>query len=263
MRGQVPIAGGGRNRQGGGPRETVDRGPDRVARHIGRIGEVEEGAAGQGGVQEVLPGAAEDLLADHHAEGNAQGDLPQRHVRRQDQGVEHRGNEETFVDFMPTDGGEQDFPEAAGHQRRDVYGEEVERPVDHVHERVVRIEADPQELQDPGPPPRGTEARDRRVDLKPGVVPAEENAGDRRDDHVGHDPLHVDVGSRVGRRRGHRLGRVEEALHHFVEGEELLPLAARQEARLDPVKKAAKSQGPTLPSRSSSGSRARRDRIRT
>src|SRR6056297_3093696 len=70
--------------------EAFRRGPHRVAGHLHRVGEVEERAAGQCRVQEVLAGAAEDLLADHDAEADAQRRLPQRRGGSEDQRIQQR-----------------------------------------------------------------------------------------------------------------------------------------------------------------------------
>ena len=94
----------GRDRQWRGARDDVDRGrPDRLARHLDRIREVQEGAAGQRGVHEVLPGAPKHFLGDHDAKRDAQGDLPKRRRRRQRQRIENRRDEEAFVDLVVAD----------------------------------------------------------------------------------------------------------------------------------------------------------------
>ncbi len=105
--------------------ETVRGGPHQIAGDLRRIGEEQEGAAGQRRVEEVAPGAAEDLFGHHHAEGDAQRGLPQWQGRRHDQREQDRGDEETFVNLMLTDNGEQHFPEAADDKHHGVYRQEV------------------------------------------------------------------------------------------------------------------------------------------
>ena len=69
MGGELLVAVRGADGEGGRAGEPVHRRPDRVAGHLRRVGEIEEGAAGQGRVEEVLARAAEDFLADDYTEG--------------------------------------------------------------------------------------------------------------------------------------------------------------------------------------------------
>ena len=59
---------GGGHGQRSGTGVAVHRGPHHVAGHIRRVGEEQESTTNQGRVEEVLAGAAEHFLADHHAE---------------------------------------------------------------------------------------------------------------------------------------------------------------------------------------------------
>src|SRR5690606_40552701 len=104
------------NTQRRGTGEAVHCGPYRVTGNLRRVGEEQEGTAGQCGVEEFLAGTAKDLLADDHTEADTQGDLPERNARRQDQRKEHRGDEEALVDLMLADGGEEHLPEAADNE---------------------------------------------------------------------------------------------------------------------------------------------------
>ena len=67
----------------GGAADRVRRGvggdPDAVSGEVARVGEEEEGAGGERRVEDVEAAAAEDLLADDHAEGDAERHLPERH----------------------------------------------------------------------------------------------------------------------------------------------------------------------------------------
>src|SRR5690606_12755850 len=80
--------------------KTVDGRPYHVTGHLRRVGKEQEGTTRKGRVEEVLAGTTKHFLADHHAEADAQRYLPQRNARRQNQGKQDRGYEETFVDFV-------------------------------------------------------------------------------------------------------------------------------------------------------------------
>ena len=55
---------------------------------------------------------------------DTQGHLPQRDIRRQDQGEQHRGDEEPFVDLVTADGSEQHLPETADDEGGQVHRQE-------------------------------------------------------------------------------------------------------------------------------------------
>ncbi len=119
---------------------AVDWHPDRVAGHLHRVGEIQERAADQRRVEEVLAGAAEHFLADHDAEADAERHLPERCRRGQDRRVQERGDEEAFVDLVIAHARKQNFPESAGRHRHDVDRQEVQQAVQEivVHARRVR-----------------------------------------------------------------------------------------------------------------------------
>jgi hypothetical protein len=106
---------------------AVDGGPHGVAGQLCRVGEVQEGAARQRRVEEVLAGAAEHFLADDDAEADTQGRLPQRQVRRADQGEQDRGDEEALVDLVAALDREQYFPEPADDKGHGVDRQEIQR----------------------------------------------------------------------------------------------------------------------------------------
>src|SRR5690606_16852540 len=126
-------------RRGAG--EAVDRGPYRITGDLRRIGKEQERPTGQRRVEEVLAGTAEDFLADDHTKADTQRYLPQGNARRQDQGKQHRGHEETFVDFMTAHTGEENLPEAAHHEGDHIDGHEPGGPIDDVFPDSSRIEA--------------------------------------------------------------------------------------------------------------------------
>ena len=70
--------------------------PDLVAGNHRRVGEEDECAGQQGGIQEVVAGAAEDLLAEKYREDRGHCDNPQRHVGRHDHRNEEARDEEAL-----------------------------------------------------------------------------------------------------------------------------------------------------------------------
>ena len=77
----------------------------------------------------------------------------------------------------------------------------------------------PKSLDDPARQPVGAMVRNRQVGLIAGVVKRHQDAGDRRNDHIGHDPLHIDVN-----------------------GEKLFILSALRNLWLNPIKETAKTR---------------------
>ncbi len=175
----VVHAAGGGQAQRGGAGEAVHRGPYRVAGHLRRVGEEQEGPADQCRIKEVLPGAAEHFLAQHHAEADPQGYLPQRDGRRQGQGEQHRGDEEAFVDLVAADAGEQHLPETADDEGGQVHRQEVRGALDQAIPQAVRVE--PGQRADQGEAPAILGAQqvgalgEDQVGLVADVVHAEEH----------------------------------------------------------------------------------------
>ncbi|MCY1506445.1 hypothetical protein D9M68_406960 [compost metagenome] len=231
--------------QGRGARESVHCGPYLVTGNLRRIGEEEEGAAGQGGVEEVLASAAEDFLAQHHAEADAQRHLPERDARRQGQGEEHGGDEEAFVHFMAANGGEQHFPETADDKSHRIDGQEPGRALDEVVPQAVRIEAGQRADQGEAPALLGRQQfgalREYQVGLVADVPHAEEHGREGAEPDGDHHALEVDAIAHVGRGVGHVGGAVEEGIHRLVQRVPLLIATALLEVVLDAVEEFSKA----------------------
>jgi hypothetical protein len=222
-------------REGGGAGEAVGLGsrevggdPGAVARDLAGVGEEQEGAGDQGGVEDVHPGAAEDLLADDDAEDDAEGDLPQRDRGREGQREQQAGDEEALVDLVLADDGEDDLGVAADEHRDGVDRQEVDRAVDHAREDAGRVEAEAERRVQPGLPvgQGGGAVGDRVVGLEAGVVHGEQHAGQQGDHDGDHHALEVDRVAHVRGRLGDVLRGVEEGVGGLVERVELLELAA-------------------------------------
>ena len=220
--------------------EAVDRGPDCVTGNLRRIGKEQEGPAGKRRVEEVLAGTAEDLLADDHTEADPERDLPQRNARRHDQREQHRGNEETFVDLMPADGGEQHFPEPANDEGHRVNRHEPGGTVDDVVPDAARVEPGEHTDQRHAPAILGCHHvgidREDTVGLVADVPHAEEHRREGTQPHGDHHAFEVDAVTHMGRGPGYAGGLVEKGVRRLVQGVPLLVLSALFEMMLDLVK---------------------------
>jgi hypothetical protein len=225
--------------QGGGAGKAVHRRPHAVAGELRRVGEEQEGTAHQGGVEEVLAGATEHFLAQHHAEADAQCHLPQRDARRQGEGEEHGGDEEALVHFMAADGGEQHFPEAADDEGHGVDGQEPGGALDDVVPQAVGVEAGQAADQREAPAVLGGQQvralGKHQVGLVADVPHAEEHRREGAEPHGDHHALEVDAIAHVGRGPGDAGRPVEEGVDRFVQGVPLLEAATLFEVVLDPV----------------------------
>ena len=214
--------------QGGGPGVAVRRHPDPVAGQLGRVGEEQKGPAGQGRVEEVLAGAAEDLLGDHHTEADPQRHLPQGDGGGADQGEQGTGHQKAFVQLMAADNAEQGLPEAThqvGHQP------DRHKP-DRTHQQVVQQAGRVAAMAgcgQKGPAPAlklAAAGCKGGVGLQTGVPEGHEEAGQQGDHHGDHDPFQVQGVPQVGAARGDRAGGVQEAVRRLVERVEALKPAA-------------------------------------
>ena len=93
--------------------------PGGVAAHGRRIGEKEECARDQGGIQEVHPRAAEDLLAEDDPEGHSQRHHPERDGGGEGQRQEHSGDQKALVDLVSADDGGGGLDDSARRERDD------------------------------------------------------------------------------------------------------------------------------------------------
>ena len=74
--------------------------PYAVAAHHRGIGEEHEGTCGQGHIEDVHAGAAEDFLDENHRKSHGDDDNPQWTVHRQHHGDEDAAHEIAFLDFL-------------------------------------------------------------------------------------------------------------------------------------------------------------------
>ena len=197
---------------------TVDRGPHGITGELRGVGEVEEGSSGQCRVEEILARTAENLLADHHAKADSKRRLPERQIRRADQGKEDRGDEETLVDLVSALDREEHLPEAAHDEGDRVNRYEVQRAEEKVVPDVARVVV--AEKTDQRSAPTVDAPAGHGVDLvglEAQVVHAVEHRGERREPHGDHDALEVDTVAHVGRRLRDRRRLVENRVYGFEE----------------------------------------------
>lgn len=116
------------------------------------VGKEEEGATGEGGVEDVHSCSAEDLFPDEDPEGDAEGDLPEGDGGGECEGEEHACDEEAFVDFVAVGDGEDDFDAAADGEGDEEYGEEVKAAVDDVGYETAWIMGEAEACEEPGLP---------------------------------------------------------------------------------------------------------------
>ena len=243
----APRGGGG---EGGGARVAVHRHPHLIPRHEGGVGEEQEGARHQGRIHEVLAGAAEDLLAQHHAEADPQRRLPQRQIGRQDQREQHRGDEKAFVDLVPADRGEQHFPGDADDEDRRIERQEIEPALNQVVPRARRI--------DPGQQAQNRETPavlrrqqvgvggERQIGLIADVPHAERHDRKCGQPHRGHHPLQVHGVAHVRRGAGDRIGAVEQRVDGFVQRLEAMERATRLAMAADLVQNVSQPHASAL-----------------
>ena len=225
----------GRGGQGGRPADPVGRrvgrDPDRIARQLRRVGEEDEGARHQRGIQHIHAGSAEDLLAHHDAERDAQGHLPERNRRRQDQREQHAGDEKALVQLVLPHHREEQLPETADGKGDDQDRQVIEAAVHEAAQQVVRREAEAERLHGAGLPRRARRRAggDGQVRLVAGVVQRHPDAAGQRDDDGHHHPLQVEPVAHVGRAGGDLARGIEKAVLRFPERVETFELAARFE----------------------------------
>ena len=234
---------------------SAGRDPHRVPGDLGRIGKEQEDPRRERRVQHVVARAAEDLLADDDAEGDADRDLPEGNRRRQHEREEHAGDQEALVHVVPPDDREQALPEASHRERHDQDRQVVERAVGRVGEQAGSVERQTQHLHRVGAPVRQGRraAGDRYVNLPAGVPHRHQDAGHERHDDRHHQALEVERVAHV-RGAGRRLARrVQERVGRLVQRVEALEAAPGLEMTGLPVENAAQEShlsGASLPSRS-------------
>ena len=230
---------GSSHAQRGRAGKTVHGSPDRVTRHLRRVGEEQERTAGQRRVEEVLAGTAKHFLADHHTEADTQCDLPQRDARRYDQGKQDGSHEETFVHFMLADGGKYHFPEATDQEGHGVDREEVGSTVDQVIPQARRVKTGKHGNQRQTPVVlSGQQIGVTCVDgvgLKTDVVHPVKNHREGAQPYGNHHALEVETVTHVSSGLGDAARAVEEGINGFVQGIPLFVLAALFEVVLDLV----------------------------
>src|SRR5690554_5299901 len=252
--------------QGGCATEAVYCSPYGVAGNLRRVGEVQEGTAGQCRVQEVFAGTAEHFLTDHHTEGDAQGHLPQRDGRRADQCEQYGGYEEAFVHFVLAHGGEQDFPETTHNEGNRVDGHEIRQAIDEV---IPKAGSGSGYCQ--GSNKGFTQAavgnlgagvvRQEAVGLETDVPHTEEHGRESTQPHSDHDALEVYAVTHMGGGLGYARRRVENSIDGFVQGVPALVLSAFFKVMLDSIEKLSDCHRISPRSRFGSGSRGESDRI--
>jgi len=148
------------------PRHAVDSEPHLFTRHLRGVGEEDEGARQQRGVEYVHARTAEDLLAEDHGEGRTQRDHPQRRPHGHHHRDQQARNEEALVDFVAARLREGEL-DAQTHDVR------------HDDHRQHLQESEPESLPA------------RHAHLITRVVHAEQQGRKQRDDHDDHRALHV------------------------------------------------------------------------
>lgn len=230
--------------------KAVNRSPYRITGHLSWIGEEQESTTRQRWVEEVLAGTAKHFLTDHHAEADTQRDLPQRNAGRQNQGKQHRSDEETFVDFMLADGSKQHFPETANDKGRRINRQEVRRALDKVIPQATRVE--PGQRADQGEAPAFLRRQQLRavsedqVGLITGVPHTEEHHREGAQPHRDHHALEVNAVTHVGGGFGYAARTVKEGVDSLIEGVPILVLAAFFEVVLDFIEKCSNTHELTL-----------------
>src|SRR5690606_29566533 len=183
--------------QRGCTRETVGCRPHAVTGNIGRVSEEQEGTTGQCRVEEVFTGTTENFLTDHHTKGNTQSNLPQRNGRRQNQGKEYGSHEETFVHFVLTDGGKQDFPETTHNKGHGIHRQEVSGTKDNVVPdaggTVTTTAQQGDQHFTPAFQHRAVASVDSQVGLQTDVVHTEKHRRKGTQPHGDHNALEVDT----------------------------------------------------------------------
>ncbi len=101
--------------------------PD-IARHPTWKGEEEERSACQGGVDDIHPRSAEDLLTQDYPCSDADGGHPVGDGGRKDQGIQDSCDEESFGDLMAAHAGEEPFAKASDGIGDDDDGHEGKEP---------------------------------------------------------------------------------------------------------------------------------------
>jgi len=87
--------------------------PYLVATHPCRICEKEKGADGKGWVQNIHPGATENLFPDDYAKGYSHRKHPKRSIYRYDQRDKHACYQVSFFHFVAFDNGKNKFNQQA------------------------------------------------------------------------------------------------------------------------------------------------------
>src|SRR3990167_111542 len=239
-----------RKAQRGCAGEAVNRSPDCITGHLRRVGEEQEGTTSQCRVEEVLASTAKHFLANHHAETDTQRDLPKRNTRRQNQGEQHGGHEEAFVDLMLADRSEQHFPETADDKRRGIHWQEVGRALDKVIPQAVGVE--PGQRTDQREAPAFLSSQQLRtvsedqVGLITGVPHPEKHHREGTQPHSDHHALEVDTVTHVSSGLGYAARAIEESIDSFIEGVPVLELAAFFEVVLDFIEECTNTHDLTL-----------------